>query len=299
MRERQESRTGGLAGVIALYVFTLVALVGYATFGRHPQLLAAFPAAASIYPHTFRIFSIGHVLLAGAVLFARLVPVAGWRWVPAFLALYAISLTAELAGTSVGLPFGEYAYSPLLGTAWFGKVPLVIPLSWFCMAVPSYAFAVLAFDASGKAVQLKRIGAASLILLAWDLSLDPAMSYATRYWIWGSEGPYYGMPWLNLFGWYVTGLLLMAALAGLKAERWILAIDARWWVLYYGANLLLPFGMNAAAGLWGAVAATWMVLMLLAIWLVRPARLSRSGHPAASDGGAGRSVGVLSNYGGD
>jgi uncharacterized membrane protein len=47
---------------------------------------------------------------------------------------------------------------------------------------------------------------ASFVLLSWDLSLDPAMSYATRYWIWGSTGAYYGMPWLNLFGWYVTGI---------------------------------------------------------------------------------------------
>ena len=56
-----------------------------------------------------------------------------------------------------------------------------------------------------------------LLLLAWDLALDPAMSYATRYWIWGDEGPYYGMPWLNLFGWYVTGVVLMAVLSLLPA----------------------------------------------------------------------------------
>jgi len=293
------NRQFGLVGLIGLYVFTIVALIGYATFGRHPQLLLAFPAAASIYPHTFQLFAIGHVVLAGLVLFARLVPAAGWRWLPAFVALYLISLVSELAGTSVGLPFGEYRYSPLLGTAWFGKVPAVIPLSWFCMAVPSYAFAVLAFSGDTVASRVKRIGVASLILLAWDLSLDPAMSYATRYWVWGTEGPYYGMPWLNLFGWYVTGLLLMAALAALRSERWILAIDARWWAAYYGANLLLPLGMSAVAGLWVAVAATWMVLLLLAIWLLRPEQLRTIMVPLAAGAPALRApVEAVSSRGG-
>jgi uncharacterized membrane protein len=312
------------APLVALYLFTVVALVGYATFGRHPQLLVRVPMAASIYPHTFQFFAIGHVVLAGLVIVARLLPAAGLRWLPAFGALYLISLSAELAGTSVGLPFGEYSYSPLLGTAWFGKVPLVIPLSWFCMAVPSYAFAALAFPASGPASGggtggasapsagrtslgvrgsrkvgnrwVARVAAGSLVLLAWDLALDPAMSYATRYWIWGADGPYYGMPWLNLLGWYVTGLLLMGALAALRAERWILTIGIGWWAAYYGANLLLPFGMNVAAGLWGAVAATWMVLSLLAIWLVRwPAPSA----PAVADPAAARRVEVLSSRSGD
>ncbi len=101
---------------------------------------------------------------------------------------------------------------------------------------------------------------ASLILASWDLALDPAMSYATNYWVWGEAGPYYGMPLLNLFGWYVTGLLLMGALAALRAESWIRPLPHRWLGGFYLANLALPLGMSAAAGLWGAVAATLAAL---------------------------------------
>jgi uncharacterized membrane protein len=116
-----------------------------------------------------------------------------------------------------------------------------------------------------------RIAVASLILLAWDLALDPAMSYATRYWLWGESGPYYGMPWLNLFGWYVTGLVLMGVLSWLRAEEWTSRIPPRWWAGFYGANLLMPLGMCVAAGLWLAVGATTFVLVLVGgyLWLHR------------------------------
>ena len=72
------------------------------------------------------------------------------RWVPAFGALYLISLSAELMGTTRGIPFGEYSYSAILAPMWGGHVPVIIPLSWFCMAVPSYALALVAFPGSGR-----------------------------------------------------------------------------------------------------------------------------------------------------
>ncbi len=236
------------------YAFTAATLLGYATFGVHPHLLARVPQLAGFYGVAFRFFAIGHVLLGFGVLALLLSLRAGGRWLGAFAALYAISLASELLGTRYGVPFGEYAYTGLLGPKWFGDVPALIPLSWFFMAVPSYALARAAFPVSGHVAA--RVLAASLLLLAWDLALDPAMSYATPYWIWGDTGPYYGMPWLNLFGWYVTGILLMAALAALRADAWIIRVPLGWMAAFYLANLLLPLGMAAAAGLWGAVAAT-------------------------------------------
>jgi hypothetical protein len=48
----------------------------------------------------------------------------------------------------------------------------------------------------------------------------------------------------------------MGALAALRADAWVAAVPVRWMLAFYGANLLLPVGMSAAAGMWGAVAAT-------------------------------------------
>jgi hypothetical protein len=74
------------------------------------------------------------------------------------------------------------------------------------------------------------------------------------------------MPWLNLVGWYMTGLVLMAALAFLDADRWIALLPSRWIAGFYFANLALPVGMNIASGLWGAVAAACAALG--AAWLL-------------------------------
>lgn len=248
------------AGLWMLCAFTGLTLLGYASFGLHPELLARFPQVAGLYGIAFRFFAISHVLIAGAVLFLFLVLYAGWKWLPAFGVLYAISLASELMGTSMGIPFGEYSYTPLLGIKWFQLVPLVIPLSWFFMSLPSYALALRALPESGQTA--KRVLLASLILVSWDLALDPAMSYATKYWEWGEVGPYYGMPLLNLVGWYVTGLVLMGAFAALRSEAWIRPLPHRWLGAYYLANLALPLGMSVAAGLWGAVAGTLLALVL-------------------------------------
>jgi len=241
---------GALAG------FTAAALLGFAVFGRHPELLARFPGAGPVYLVAFAFFARAQVALAFIVLAVALARAAGARWLPALGALYALSLGSELLGTTVGLPFGPYRYTDGLGVKWLGHVPLLIPLSWFTMAVPSLALALRARH---------RLVVGALVLLAWDLALDPAMSGVTTYWVWGGRGPYYGMPWLNLVGWFVTGLALMAALLRLGAAEWLAKLDRRWVAGFYLVNLAMPLGMCVAAGYWGAAATTLAALALCAL----------------------------------
>lgn len=234
-----------------LAAFLLAALVGYGTFGRHPEWLGSQPSwAAGFYGASFGLFAQGQVWLAGVVLVVVLLKRAGVGWVPAFFALYGVSLASELSGTTWGVPFGAYRYGAALGVQWLDRVPVVIPLSWFCMAVASFGVTRLV---TGESRRWWRVVVASLVLLAWDLSLDPAMSWVTKYWFWAESGPYYGMPWLNLAGWYVTGLALMSLLVWLRAERWIDGLPMAWLSSYWLLNLLLPLGMNALAGLGAAV----------------------------------------------
>ncbi len=247
-----------------VYLVTVGSLVGFATFHLNPALLNEVPGAAAVYGRMFVLAPRVQITLAFLALALFLTRRVGARWLGAFAALYVLSLASELAGTTVGLPFGPYHYTDALGGKLFGHVPLLIPASWFFMALPSYALALR--SQPGRERVGRRILVGSLVLLSWDLALDPAMSMVTKYWIWGTEGPYYGMPLLNLFGWYVTGLVLMAALALLRADEWVARLPVGWLVAFYGANLLLPFGMNMAAGLWGAVAAT--VAAMILCWAV-------------------------------
>jgi len=265
----------------ALYAFTALALAGFAVYGQDPARLAGLPAwAVGIYGLSFRVFAQGQVVLSAAALIGMLATRVGTRWLAAFSLLYGLSLASELAGTTWGVPFGAYRYTNGLGPAWLGRVPVLIPLSWFCMAIPSWALAGAVVGRRGSGA---RIVAGSLILLAWDLSLDPAMSWVTRYWVWSEAGPYYGMPLGNLLGWYVTGLALMSALAVIRADRWLQAVPLTSLAALYVANLLLPIGMNAVAGLSGAVAAGLAPIAVIAGLVVRGAQSRRRGRQVAGE----------------
>jgi len=267
------------AALVFVYAVSAAALAGFATFAIHPELLVRANVPAATYAQMMVLAPRAQIIVAvfalGVVLWHR---VRG-RWLGTFAVVYLVSLGAELAGTTVGLPFGPYHYTDGLGWKWFAHVPALIPASWYMMALPSYAIACWCFP-KGRSLAA-RVALGSFILLSWDLSLDPAMSLATKYWIWGTAGPYYGMPLLNLFGWFVTGVVLMGVFVVMRADSWIAELSPAWLIGYYGANLLLPVGMGVAAGMWGAVVATAAALM--AAWLT-----ARTGHPGrrARVGGA-------------
>jgi len=270
---RESSRSLGEAVALgAVYAVTIGSLVGFATFSLHPELLVRAQVSAQTYGRMLAIAPRAQIIVAVAALMFVLVRRAGVRWVSAFVAVYLISLGAELAGTTVGLPFGPYRYTDGLGLKLFAHVPALIPASWFMMALPSYAVALRRFPERRSLVA--RVALGSFILLSWDLALDPAMSFVTKYWVWGTTGPYYGMPTLNLFGWFVTGVALMIACAAIRVDRWVGAVPTAWLLGFYGANLLLPVGMNVAAGLWGAVVATGVALAI-ATALARTAQPSK------------------------
>ncbi len=245
-------------GLAALGLFTAAALAGYATFGRHPELLARYPSSVGFFPVAFEFFARGHVLVAFAALAVSLSQRVGWRWLPAFAVAASLSLGAELLGTSTGFPFSGYRYEEFLGYRVAGLVPLLIPVSWFMMAFPSHAIARRAVR--GRAARWA-IGA--ILLATWDLTLDPAMSSLTRYWIWDDPGPYYGMPLVNLAGWLATGAVIMIGFDLARVGEVARRVPERLMRIHYFAILSLSLGMTAIGGYWGAVAATAAVLATL------------------------------------
>jgi putative membrane protein len=128
------------------------------------------------------------------------------------------------------------------------------------MAFPSWRLARSFFPADKE--RIGRILLGAYLLTAWDLALDPAMSFLTPYWVWDNPGPFYGMPLVNLAGWMGTGMVLMVLLEGLGAMDWGSRLDPVWLGTYYGLIILMPLGMLAAAGLWPAVGVTLLALGL-------------------------------------
>lgn len=237
------------------YLFTVTAILGYWNFGLNPHRLPQTEWAVAIYQRSFPWFARGQIVVSALVLAVALWRHAALRWVPALLAVYALSFTAEHVGTGYGIPFSGYSYTGLLGTKLLGRVPYVIPLSWFLMAVPAWVLARRTFPGAGQVIP--RVLQATFLLVLWDLALDPAMSFLTPYWVWETPGSFYGMPWVNLAGWALTGVVLMAALEVLQRRfDWAGTLPERWTLGYYLAVLLMPLGMITAGGLWWAAAAT-------------------------------------------
>lgn len=248
--------------LVGLLGVTAFATLGYGLFGIRPQNLPQIPWVLSFFTVSFKVFAQAHIALGLGVLILALTRAVGLRWIPALAVVAGIAFTAEHVGTGYGFPFGDYGYTALLGPKLGGRVPFLIPLSWFMMAVPAFALATRTYGDRGE--RIPRVALAALYLAVWDLALDPAMSHLTPYWVWGQDGAYYGMPWVNLLGWYATGLVIMTALEALGARSWLEETSFRWMVAYYAAILLMPLGMVAVAGLWPAVVTTLAPLAALA-----------------------------------
>lgn len=144
---------------------------------------------------------LGVLLQAAAVL---LILKTKWRWsrivrIAATIAI--ITFGVEFIGSRTGLPFGHYHYTAFLQPQ-LGGVPLLIPAAWFMMLPPSWA---IAYRFRHSPILFATVSGAALT--AWDLLLDPQM-VQWQLWVWDQPGHYFGIPWLNFGGWFLTAFLL-------------------------------------------------------------------------------------------
>jgi putative membrane protein len=232
--------------LLAQAAIVIASLLGYGVFSARPDLLAQVDPQATFFIWAFHGFAVGNMLFGGLAACAEAMLRDKQRALWAFFAVYATSLGSELLGTTYGVPFGAYSYTALLGVKWFDRVPVLIPLSWFTMG---WACWVLARRVS---TGLAAVLFSTTLLVAWDLLLDPAMSRVTSYWVWAESGSYYGMPWMNLVGWGVTGLVLLTVIHRLVPAPQSTVRFAAW---VYGVNFALPFGFCLLNGYWLAAAA--------------------------------------------
>lgn len=238
--------------LFAIYLgIGVISVAGYAAFALRPENLTRFGRIEWIqgfYGLAFEWLARVHIVIACVLLATWLTRRLSAAWLPALGVVAVVALAVEYVGTTTGIPFGDYQYTALLGPRLFGHVPILIPLSWFVMAVPAYVLAGWRFPES----RLSRLALGAALLTSWDLSLDPAMSYLTTYWVWSSPGAYYGMPLVNLLGWFITSVLIMLVLDRSVIARRRTELAPRAMLVLFVATLIVPIGMVAAAGLWVA-----------------------------------------------
>jgi uncharacterized membrane protein len=122
----------------------------------------------------------------------------------------------ELIGVNTGIPFGEYEYTDSLGFQ-LADVPIVVPLAWYSMAIPTL---ILARSITKRGLLVVIFG--MIGLTAWDFLLDPWM-VAEGHWIWNTPEPTLpgltGIPITNFIGWLISTFLLFLILDRLPKRR--------------------------------------------------------------------------------
>lgn len=215
--------------------------------GASPRLRrAALAAAVSL----FALLWVGGVLSqwAGAarddegwlaslfLLNAGLIVMLGERTAAGVLRLAAVALlgfAVEAAGVRLGLPFGEYVYTGVLRPQVLG-VPAVMGFAWMSLVAFACDFAWRLRLPPWVAV----VCAAGLTT-ATDLVIDPLAANVLGYWSWARGGAYYGIPFSNFAGWFVTALVACPVLGARGRPNF--------WAAFVGVAIVLFFASGALA----------------------------------------------------
>src|SRR5712692_9420566 len=106
-----------------------------------------------------------------------------------------------------GFPFGHYYYTDGLGPKLF-LVPILIGPAYLGTGYLAWTLARLLQGATENRLPGPQVWAvpvlASFLMVAWDLSFDPIASTIGHSWIWQQGGNYFGVPFSNFMGWFLT-----------------------------------------------------------------------------------------------
>lgn len=151
------------------------------------------------------------ILVGIGVVAAYLTYEVSFRSVAALLSVLVLTFVAEASGANFGFPFGDYAYTGLLGPKVL-DVPVVIPFAWLAILIPSW-------KAAERFLRYKHLVVASILATAADAVLEFAAD-SLDLWHWRG-----GLPTeLNYITWFIVSYLALAILqtyAKEKSSHWL------------------------------------------------------------------------------
>lgn len=133
------------------------------------------------------------------------------RSIAAILSVLLMTFIAEVSGVNFGFPFGDYAYTHMLGPKLL-DVPLVVPVVWLAILIPSWI-------AAERFLRYKHIVVASIVAVAADAVLEFSAD-SLDLWHWKD-----GLPTeLNYISWFIVSYMALSILqthAMEKSAHWI------------------------------------------------------------------------------
>ena len=165
-------------------------------------------------------FLLGYVASALVFVIWHAVLTKGWkRSLVMFSLSFVVAFSAEALGVNLGLVFGHYYYTSMLGPSLFG-VPLLAALAWEPIVYAAFYLSdMLARQGENllpailhktSPIWLAAIGA--LATTAWDMMIDP-IAVSQGWWVWVNGGPYVpyvanGVPITNFLGWLLVAFVI-------------------------------------------------------------------------------------------
>lgn len=122
---------------------------------------------------------------------------------------------AHAVGAATAIPFGPFIYTEGAGPQILGLVPWPIPALWIIAILNSRGVARLILRPWRKlrSYGFWLIGITAALTVLFATALDPFAAQIKHYWLWEpTKSPFtwHGAPLVNLLGWLVTALLILA-----------------------------------------------------------------------------------------
>lgn len=177
------------------------------------------------------------------------------RAIISWLALGLFALTFEALAIKTGWPYGFFSYGDDLGLMVFNSVPIVIALAWPIIIYSAFVLTNNYKKSYGIIITL-------FTVVFIDMAIDPA-STALGFWNWENSNGFYGVPWVNFLGWFLSGFigvlivkLILQEFKIQKAMHWSI-------IMFFGFFT----GVNIASSLFiPAIFSTLVLLKAHLLW---------------------------------
>jgi putative membrane protein len=198
------------------------------------------------------------------------------------LAAFGIALIGSgisALGARAGIPFGPFIFGVEFGPQLSKTLPWAMPLIWIVVVLNSRGVGRLILRPwrKTKTYGFWLIGLTGILVLLFDLALDPFASRVKHYWLWEQTkfpATWQGAPLVNFLSWALVTILILAFVTpalirkqpGQRSSRDFSPLG-----LWLGAILI--FGIaDAQHGLWTAVAVDVVIGIVVAVFAIRGGR---------------------------
>ena len=200
------------------------------------------------YAHAERFRMIQVILFIGFFLIHGILTMGFINMISFITISVILSATLEIIGTNTGWLTGKFKYTDracplpsILG------VPLCYPLAW-CGLVYTGMWTAICFTTDIKTSNFE-IGLPVLLLTPalvtlLDIILDPIAVHEGR-WFWEKPGRFYGVPFSNFRGWFITTLIIILSFTYVLRPELQMNDLSRWFVFAPALGFAL---LAAAAG---------------------------------------------------